>query len=85
MEQQAELHVAQTKYAPTTAYHIEELKGHANQEKLKDPIVFGAFQTLEKGETTTVFLQLYQYAKEGKTRGDETFIEINVVLADHIL
>ena len=81
MKQQAELHVARTKYAPTT---LKSVEGRAIQEKLKDPILFGAFQALEKGETASGFLQLYQYAKEGKTKGYETFTEICEVLADRI-
>jgi hypothetical protein len=59
MEQQAELHVAWMKYVPTT---LKSVEGCAIQEKLKDPMLFGAFQALEKGETASGFLQLYQYA-----------------------
>jgi hypothetical protein len=81
MEKQAELHVAQTKYAPTT---LKSVEGRAIQEKLKDPILFGTFRALEKGETASGFLQLYQYAKEGKTKGYEMFTEICEVLADDI-
>ena len=81
MEKQAELHVARMKYAPTT---LKSVEGRAIQEKLKDPILFGAFQALEKGESASEFLQLYQYAKEGKTKGYEMFTEIYEVLADRI-
>jgi hypothetical protein len=81
MEKQAELHVARTKYAPTTFQSVE---GRAIQEKLKDPILFDVFQALEKGETAYGSLQLYRYAKEGKTKAYDTFTEICEVLTDCI-
>jgi hypothetical protein len=69
------------KYAPSTLHSVE---GRAIQLKLKDPILFGAFQSLEKGDDAAGFLQLYRYAKEGKTKGYDTFTEICDVLADRI-
>lgn len=81
MPKQAELHVARVKYAPSTLHSVE---GRAIQLKLKDPILFGAFQSLEKGDNAAGFLQLYRYAKEGKTKGYDTFTEICDVLADRI-
>ena len=81
IEKQAELHVAQVKYTPSTLHSVE---GRAIQLKLKDPILFSAFQSLEKGDNAAGFLQLYKYAKEGKTKGYNTFTEICDVLADRI-
>ena len=66
MDKQAEKHVARVKYAPLTLISIE---ARAVQLKLKDPLLFNAFQLLEKGEDTAAFLQLYKYAKEGKLKG----------------
>jgi hypothetical protein len=81
MDQQAAKHVAQVKYAPLTLISVEAC---ALQLKLKDPLLFNAFQLLEKGEDTGAFLQLYKYAKEGKLKGYDTFTEICEVLADCI-
>jgi hypothetical protein len=75
------MHVARAKHTPLTMQSVE---GRALQMKLKDPILFGAFQSLEKGEDAAGFLQLYHYAKEGKMKGYETFKEISEVLADRI-
>lgn len=81
MGKQAKMHVARAKHTPLTMQSIE---GRALQMRMKDPILFGAFQSLEKGEDAAGFLQLYHYAKEGKMKGYETFKEISDVLADRI-
>lgn len=78
---QAELHVARSKYAPTAMYNVE---ARAIQQKLKDPILFTAYLSLEKGNDAAGFLQLYNYAVEGKLKGYDTFMEICNVLADRI-
>jgi hypothetical protein len=81
VDQQAAKHVARVKYAPLTLISI---KARALQLKLKDPLLFNAFQSLEKGEDSTAFLQLYQYAKDGKLKGNDTFTEICEVLTNRI-
>jgi hypothetical protein len=81
VDQQAAKHVARVKYAPLTFISIE---ARAVQLKLKDPLLFNAFQLLEKGEDSAAFLQLYQYAKDGKLKGYDTFTEICEVLTDRI-
>ena len=78
MDKQAEKHMARVKYAPLTLISI---KARAVQLKLKDPLLFNAFQLMEKGEDTAAFLQ-YKYAKEGKLKGYDTFTEICGVLAN---
>jgi hypothetical protein len=69
------------KYAPLTRTSVE---ARAIQLKLKDPLLFNAFQLLEKGDDTAAFLQLYNYAKEGKLKGYDTFTEVCSVLADRV-
>jgi hypothetical protein len=81
MENQAKMHVARVKYAPLVLHSIE---ARAIQLKLKDPLLFNAFQLLEQDKQAAGFLQLYQYAVEGKLKGHDTFTEICDVLANNI-
>jgi hypothetical protein len=81
IEMQAKKHVARMKHAPKTFQSVE---ARSIQLKLKDPLLFGAFQLLERDEQAAGFLQLYQYAVEGKLKRYETFTEICDVLADNI-
>lgn len=79
LEKQAAKIAARAKYAPLTLICAEAC---AIQLKLKDPLLFNAFQLLEKGDNAAPFLQLYQYAKEGRLKAHDTFTEICEVLAD---
>jgi hypothetical protein len=70
------------KHAPFTFQSVE---ARAIQIKLKDPLLYKAFLSLEQGDKpAAAFLQLYQYAVEGKLKGNDTFIEICDVLADRV-
>ncbi|KAJ7266521.1 hypothetical protein C8J57DRAFT_977001, partial [Mycena rebaudengoi] len=51
---------------------------------LKDPITFKALKTLEKGETTECFLQLYEATLSGKLKEYETVMDLCKVVTDVI-
>lgn len=51
---------------------------------IEDPILFKAFKHLEVDETASAFLELYQYALDGKLKNFETFSQICAVVQDKI-
>jgi hypothetical protein len=51
---------------------------------LKDAVTFKALKTLEKGETTQCFLELYEATLNGKLKGYETVMELCKVVTEVI-
>ena len=80
-DKQRQLHVAREKFAPST---FRDVDGRELQKKLGDPLLFGVYTKLERGESTAAFLQLYKFAKEGKLKCYDTFADVCKVMADRI-
>ncbi|KAJ7511549.1 hypothetical protein B0H11DRAFT_2268643 [Mycena galericulata] len=81
LEEQREIQLNRSKYSSKRFHDVEARRLDA---LLKDPIAFKALKTLEKGETTECFLQLYEATLNGKLKGFETVKELCVVVADVI-
>ncbi|KAJ7751325.1 hypothetical protein DFH07DRAFT_774922 [Mycena maculata] len=81
LEEQRIILLGRAKYSPP---HIQNVEGRKLDALLKDPIAFKALKTLEKGETTECFLQLYEATLNGKLKGFETVKDLCTVVADVI-
>ncbi|KAJ6579492.1 hypothetical protein DFH09DRAFT_1445551 [Mycena vulgaris] len=81
LEKQHEIQLNREKYS---SKRFHDLEGRKLDSLLKDPITFKALKTLEKGETTECFLQLYEATLNGKLKGYETVKELCTVVADVI-
>jgi hypothetical protein len=63
---------------------FHDLEGRNLDSLLKDPITFKALKTLEKGETTKCFLELYEATLNGKLKDYETVMDLCKVVAEVI-
>jgi len=81
MDQQAAKHVARAKYG---ANNSAKLEARDLNRKLKDPLLLSALNLIERDKNAAGYLQLYQYAIEGKLQDYETVNQICQVLGDHI-
>lgn len=81
MKEQAIIHASRQKHAPNT---LAKYEGRSLRAHLEDPTLFKAFEHLEADETAVAFLELYQYALDGKLKNFETFTQICAVIQDKI-
>ncbi|KAJ7254267.1 hypothetical protein C8J57DRAFT_1437247 [Mycena rebaudengoi] len=82
LEDQHQILINREKYSNKRFHDLEARK---LDSLLKDPITFKALKTLEKGEATECFLQLYEAALNGKLKEYETVRELCVVITDVIM
>ncbi|KAJ7714729.1 hypothetical protein B0H16DRAFT_1807499 [Mycena metata] len=81
LEQQYEVQKTRQKFSNR---RLQDYEARKLDSLLKDPITFKALKTLEKGETTECFLQLYEGALNGKLKEYETVRELCAVVAETI-
>ncbi|KDQ56779.1 hypothetical protein JAAARDRAFT_207846 [Jaapia argillacea MUCL 33604] len=72
-DKQREIHAKREKFSSHT---FRDVEGRALQAQLSDPLLFAAWQSLERDDSIGCFLHLYQYAKTGKLAGKNSFTEI---------
>ena len=81
MEEQHKRHVQREKYAPST---LKSAEAREIQARLQDPLVFQVWQTLERGNSTATFLELYKLVCEGKLKDHTVFVQLCGVLTDQL-
>ncbi|KAJ7816595.1 hypothetical protein B0H14DRAFT_3743669 [Mycena olivaceomarginata] len=81
LEIQHEVLIAREKYSQKRFHDVE---GRQLDALLKDPIAFTALKTLQKGDTTGAFLQLYEAVLTGKLKKYQTVLDLCTVVADVI-
>lgn len=61
---------------------FHDVEGRKLELLLRDPVTFKALKTLEKGESTECFLQLYEATLNGKLKDYQTVMEMCQVVAE---
>lgn len=79
--QQAVKHVAWAKYGTNNSAKLE---AHNLNQKLKNLLLLSVLNLIKHDKNAAGYLQLYQYATEGKLQDYETFNQICQVLGDHV-
>ncbi|KAJ7079838.1 hypothetical protein C8R44DRAFT_654000, partial [Mycena epipterygia] len=81
LEEQHRIQLDRDKYS---SKRFHDFEGRKLDLLLKDPITFKALKTLQKGETTECFLQLYEATLNGKLKDYETVKDLCNVVAEVI-
>ncbi|KAJ7082107.1 hypothetical protein C8R44DRAFT_992225 [Mycena epipterygia] len=81
LEEQHQIQLDRAKYSNKRFHDFE---GRKLDLLLKDPITFKALKTLQQGQTTECFLQLYEATLNGKLKDYETVKELCSVVAEVI-
>lgn len=81
-EEQHAMHEARKKFTPST---LRNSDARAIENKLKDPLIFDAYQQLQRGNDTECFLRLFKAARDGQLKEEhQTFHELCAVFADQL-
>lgn len=76
------MHEARKKFTPST---LRNSDARAIENKLKDPLIFDAYQQLQRGNDTECFLRLFKAARDGQLKEEnQTFHELCAVFADQL-
>ncbi|KAF8156205.1 hypothetical protein K438DRAFT_2076139 [Mycena galopus ATCC 62051] len=81
LEEQHQILLNRAKYSNG---YLAAVEGRKLKRLLEDPVTFKALKTLEKGQTTECFVQLYEAAMNGKLKSFETVREMCTVVAEVI-
>ncbi|KAJ6503931.1 hypothetical protein C8R45DRAFT_924266 [Mycena sanguinolenta] len=79
LEEQHQIQMDRAKYSNR---RLHDLEGRNLELLLRDPVTFKALKTLEKGESTECFLQLYEATLNGKLKDYQTVMEMCQVVAE---
>ncbi|KAI1782137.1 hypothetical protein LXA43DRAFT_977717 [Ganoderma leucocontextum] len=80
-DEQRLVHVQREKFAP---YTFRSGDARDLQAKMNDPLIFSMNQLLDRNDSTTAFLELFKYARDGKLSQHKLFGDICVVLAEQV-
>ncbi|KAJ6596163.1 hypothetical protein DFH09DRAFT_1407086 [Mycena vulgaris] len=79
VEEQHAILMARNKYS--SKLYLDD-EAHNLNDQPKDPLVFKAFKSLQKGASTECFVQLYEACLNGELKNYATFKQLCEVLAD---
>ncbi|KAJ7827674.1 hypothetical protein B0H14DRAFT_2814178 [Mycena olivaceomarginata] len=81
LEDQRQIQLNREKYS---SKRFHDFEGRKLGSLLRDPVAFKALKTLEKGETTQCFLDMYEATLNGKLKGYKTVVELCKVVTEVI-